>query len=158
LRKALRASDDPEAIELAEFGLNAVTGDNKAWLTAMLFELGEVNRAAVQRSGTKTLAPLGEFRSRIETDPRVAACHRNPMTVRHEQGVTISDATEMRLVNSDDERLGFARPVLTDESIRDSVVIPRRAYDGLAADLPPYAMLGSRFNDTLFVDIKRLLV
>lgn len=81
LQKALRASDDPELVEIADFGLNAVTGNHKARLTALLFELGEASPVAVRKNGPKALALLGEFRGHIETDPRVAACDTNPMSV-----------------------------------------------------------------------------
>jgi hypothetical protein len=92
LQKALRASDDPEVIEIAEFGLNAVTGNYTTQLTELLVDLGDASPVAVQRSGAKTLALLGEFRSHIETDPRVAACDGNPSAVPVSIRATIGPA------------------------------------------------------------------
>jgi len=92
LQAVLRNSGDPELIDIAEFGLNAVTGNHKARLTGMLLELGDGSTAAVQRSGSKALALLGEFRTHIETDPRVAACDSNPSTVRVSIRATIGPA------------------------------------------------------------------
>jgi hypothetical protein len=81
LQAVLRNSGDPELIHIAEFGLNAVTGNHKARLAATLLELGDGSPAAVRQSGPKGLALLDEFRTHIETDPRVAACDTNPSTV-----------------------------------------------------------------------------
>ncbi len=90
LQKALRASGDPELIDIAEFGLNAVTGDHKVRLTALLSELG--SPAAAQKSGAKTLALLSDFKTHIETDPRVAACDANPIAVPVSIRATIAPA------------------------------------------------------------------
>jgi len=92
LQTVLRNSGDSELIDIAEFGLNAVTGNHKVRLAGMLLELGDGSPAAVQRSGSKALALLGDFRTHIETDPRVAACDTNPSTARVSIRATIGPA------------------------------------------------------------------
>jgi hypothetical protein len=92
LQAVLRSSGDPELMEIAEFGFNAVTGNHKARLTAMLFELGDAIPAGVQRSGSKALTLLSQFQTHIETDKRVAACDDNPSPVRVSIRATIGPA------------------------------------------------------------------
>jgi hypothetical protein len=92
LQSVLRGSGDPELIEIAEFGLNAVTGDHKARLTALLTELGDGNLAVMERSGGKARALLAEFRTHIENDPRVAACDGNPTKVSVSIRATLAPA------------------------------------------------------------------
>jgi hypothetical protein len=92
LQTVLRSSGDPDLMEIAEFGLNAVTGNHKVRLTGMLLELGDASPPVVQQSGSKALALLSQFQTHIETDKRVAACDSNPSPVRVSIRATIGPA------------------------------------------------------------------
>jgi pyruvate-formate lyase-activating enzyme len=77
LQQSLRAQKNGELEEIAEFGLNGVTGGFKVPLTAALL--------AAQRGGLRELAAIpriaARFRAHIEADERVAACDANPFGV-----------------------------------------------------------------------------
>lgn len=77
LQSALRGTDDEELHEIAEFGLNAVTGNHKVRLMAALMGAergGERDRA-------KLAGLIAPFRTHLENDERVDACDENPFGV-----------------------------------------------------------------------------
>lgn len=76
LQKVLRASPDDELHEIAEFGLNAMTGNHKIKLQAALME------AATGSGKAAAAGRLAEsFAAHIATDKRIAACDANPFGV-----------------------------------------------------------------------------
>ena len=77
LQRALKATDDDDLHEIAEFGLNAVTGNFKVPLMAALVgaERGE------QRDISKLAALIPPFRKHLETDLRVEVCDENDFNV-----------------------------------------------------------------------------
>ena len=81
LQSALRQTGDPELIEIAEFGLNAMTANHKTRLLTMLVELGDAGPDIARRTGPKAISLLEEFQAHIESDPRIAACDANPADV-----------------------------------------------------------------------------
>jgi hypothetical protein len=76
LQAALRKSDDPVLRDIAEFGLNGVTGHHKVRVMAALHELGSGPPTA--SAAAKALGVIEPFRTHLETDDRVAACDENP--------------------------------------------------------------------------------
>lgn len=74
----LRLTGDPELIEIAEFGLNAMTGGFKTRLLAALMDMGDQDPAQAPQSARKALAAVQGLRGEIAADPRVAACDANP--------------------------------------------------------------------------------
>lgn len=80
LQSALRGTDDEELHEIAEFGLNAVTGNHRVRLVAALMgaERGS------ERDRAKLAGLIAPFRTHLENDERVDACDENPF------GVTVS--------------------------------------------------------------------
>ena len=75
LQGALRASEDESLKKIADFGLNAVTGNHKVRLMAALND--------VQAGGDhgKLAKIASSFRTFLEKDSRVAACDTNPFGV-----------------------------------------------------------------------------
>lgn len=77
LQQALRRSDDEELVEIAEYGLNAVTGNYRVPLMATI--------RSVESGDTKEAAKLSRiaaaFRKHLESDAKVAACDDNPVGV-----------------------------------------------------------------------------
>jgi hypothetical protein len=72
LQAVLRQSGDPQLKEIAEHGLNGVTGNHRVPLQTALIELGARN------AGPKVLAAVNDFREYLETSEQVAVCDDNP--------------------------------------------------------------------------------
>jgi hypothetical protein len=92
LQDVLRASPDAQLHEIAEFGLNAMTGNHRVKLQAALmgFRGGQVDPAAAG----KTSGLVESFLSHIASDPRIAACDANPFGVRMNVRQTMTPALE----------------------------------------------------------------
>jgi hypothetical protein len=81
LQSALRATGDPELVQIAEFGLNALTAGFKTKLMAALFELGDIGPAAAPAAARKAVVAVQGLKTVIASDPRVDACDSNPAGV-----------------------------------------------------------------------------
>jgi hypothetical protein len=81
LQAALRKSGDDTLEEIAEFGVNGVTGNHKVRLMAAMMELGSGDPAAIAKSGRATLALVRDFRAYLDSDERVLVCDENPFGV-----------------------------------------------------------------------------
>ncbi len=77
LQRVLSADGDSELKEIAEFGLNAVTGGFKVKLMAAL--MGAERGDAKSKQTLAGLIP--GFRTHLATDERVEACDDNPFDV-----------------------------------------------------------------------------
>ncbi|HLY55135.1 MAG TPA: hypothetical protein VKS60_06240 [Stellaceae bacterium] len=75
LQAALRKTDDDTLHEIAEFGMNGVTGNFKVPLMAALIELGAPGQ------GAKALKIVRDFRAYLDTDEKVLVCDENPFEV-----------------------------------------------------------------------------
>jgi hypothetical protein len=82
LQKALRATEDEELQQIAEFGLSAMTGGFRTGVMTALIEIGNGDEAALRKHAAKTLNLVRGLHSQIEGDKRVAACDTNPFAVR----------------------------------------------------------------------------
>jgi hypothetical protein len=82
LQAALYDTDDDELEDIADFGMNGLTGDHKVKLAASMMDLGGGEQTAMQASGPKVRKLADEFRKHLETDERVAACDENPFGVK----------------------------------------------------------------------------
>jgi hypothetical protein len=78
LQKTLRATEEEDLREIADFRLSAVTGGFKTGVMAALIEIGDGEVAALRKHAAKTLNLLQGLRSQIEADKRVVACDTNP--------------------------------------------------------------------------------
>src|SRR4051812_2823808 len=85
LQAALRKSGDNELVEIAEFGLNGVTGNFKTRLMAAMLEVDQAaNAEALKKAAGSARGIIGGFRQHIDSDERVQVCDDNPF------GVTVS--------------------------------------------------------------------
>ena len=82
LQSVLKGSGDSELEDIAEFGLNAVTGGFKVPLMAILQELNP--SAPEPRMLGRAKSIVAGFRGHLNTDERVLGCDENPF------GVTMS--------------------------------------------------------------------
>jgi hypothetical protein len=90
LQALLRQAPDPELNDIAEFGLNAMTGNHKIKILAELMDI-EAGRDTPQiRQRVSNLA--GAFLNHIGGDPRIAACDANPFGVRVSLRATLTPA------------------------------------------------------------------
>ncbi len=81
LQQELRQTDMEVLHDIAEFGMNGLTGDNKVKVMVSLIELGDGTPAAMRKSGRKALGAIGAFRAYLDSDERIAVCDDNPFGV-----------------------------------------------------------------------------
>lgn len=81
LQAELRRSSDDRLQEIAEFGLNGITGNHRVRLTAALLELGNGDPATLQKAGPQALSLIDAFRSYLESSEAVEVCDANPFGV-----------------------------------------------------------------------------
>ncbi len=81
LQAALRRSGDDRLEEIAEFGLNGITGNHRVKLMAMLLELRDGDAASLQKAGPKALGLIEAFRSHLESSEAVEVCDVNPFGI-----------------------------------------------------------------------------
>ena len=78
LQAVLLRSDDDELKQIAEYGLNGVTGNNRVPLQAALIEAGAGDPPAMCKVGPKALGIIKGFRTYLDTSEQVAVCDENP--------------------------------------------------------------------------------
>ncbi len=81
LQAALRADGDDTLKQIAEFGMNGLTGNHKVPLMAALAELVGGDPAVIARTGPKALGIIQAFRGFLDGDEKVAVCDDNPFGV-----------------------------------------------------------------------------
>jgi hypothetical protein len=81
LQHELRISEDYELEEVAEFGLNGLTGNTRVPLLASLLEAGDGSKANLQSAAPKIAKAAQAFMSQLSSDARVAACDKNPFGI-----------------------------------------------------------------------------
>lgn len=81
LASALKASNDTELKDIAEFGLNAVTGNFKVPLMAVMRDLDGATGEARGKAITKARTIVEGFADHISDEERVLACDENPFGV-----------------------------------------------------------------------------
>jgi hypothetical protein len=82
LQAELKKTDDEDLHAIAEFGLNAITGNFKVRLMAAMMELDRADDAGFKRAAPKALGLVQGFQKHIGSDPRVEAVDENPFGVR----------------------------------------------------------------------------
>ena len=82
LSAKLRASDDTELKQIAEFGLNGVTGDHKVPLMAAIRELDSAPAEKLKGLVAKAGGIAASFKAHIDKDERVTECDQNPFGVQ----------------------------------------------------------------------------
>lgn len=87
----LIATGDAELKQIAEFGLNAVTGNHKVRLQAALIDLrgGDLPKAVA-----KALPLVQGFRNHVAKSDTVAACDENPFGIKVEMRATLGPALD----------------------------------------------------------------
>ena len=93
LQAVLRSSGDSELKEIADFGLNAITGNHKVRVMAAIRDIDGSKDIPPAPALGKAEKAITAFAAHIASDPRVAACDRNPfkvpMTVRSSIGAAL---------------------------------------------------------------------
>ncbi len=79
LQRVLRSSDDKDLNGIAEFGLNALTGNHKVRIQAALLEIDALRSDADSRSDVVGL--IDSFLDHIASDKRIGECDSNPFGV-----------------------------------------------------------------------------
>ncbi|MGE0385112.1 MAG: hypothetical protein AB7Q97_10310 [Gammaproteobacteria bacterium] len=94
LQAALRRSDDEELKEIAEFGLNAVTGNFKVPLLTAIRELNGAGPQQRAKAAEGVQRAAKDFANHIASDPAIDACDRNPFGVAVTIRTTLGPALE----------------------------------------------------------------
>ncbi len=81
LQQVLRKSNDVDLKEIAEFGLNGVTGNFKVPLMAAMREVDGASGDALKKASANARAIIAGFRKHIESDEKVEVCDENPFGV-----------------------------------------------------------------------------
>ena len=94
LQEVLLATDDEELVEIAEFGLNAVTGDFKVPLMTALMNLDRAAEKDKAKLATAVLTAAAEFKTHIARSEQVAVCDDNPFGVQVSIAATLGPALD----------------------------------------------------------------
>ena len=93
LQGALKNSGDEDLEEIAEFGLNGVTGNFKTPLMAALLNIdGAGNPDALKKAAGNAGTVIKGFRQHLDSDESVEACDDNPFGVKVTIRQTLSGA------------------------------------------------------------------
>lgn len=82
LQGALKKSNDEELQEIAEFGLNGVTGNLKVPLMAVLKDIDDANGETLPKHSARLRTIVTGFRKHITSNPKIEACDDNPFGVK----------------------------------------------------------------------------
>jgi hypothetical protein len=82
LQQALRAAPDDDLHEIAEFGLNAVTGNFKVPLQVAVREIDSAKGDALQGFITRARTIVADFQNHIQGSEQVLVCDENPFGVK----------------------------------------------------------------------------
>jgi hypothetical protein len=74
LQKELLKTGDGDLKEIAEFGLNGITGNHKVPLMAAIRDVDGASPESRSKAATTALAAIGKFEDHINRDARVRAC------------------------------------------------------------------------------------
>lgn len=81
LQASLKSSGDDTLEEIAEFGMNGLTGNHRVPLMAKLLEIEQGGSAAIGTLGPAAIKLAEDFKAYLETDERVEVCDDNPFGV-----------------------------------------------------------------------------
>lgn len=83
LQSALRKSGDQELGQVAEFGLNAISGNFRVRLTAAFMELDRAgDPVAFGKAAAAGVRLIRDFAKHLDSDPRIRVVDENPFQVR----------------------------------------------------------------------------
>lgn len=93
LQAALRETDDADLHDIADSGLNALTGNTRVPLMAAIQAAGDGNPVQLKAAAPNLLKAVGAFRAQLSS-PQVLACDRNPFDVEVAFAQTFSGALD----------------------------------------------------------------
>lgn len=92
LQQVLKGSDDPDLVEIGDFGINALTGNHRVKLMAAVLELERSQDTALRALAQRTLPLAGKLERHLAEDERVAVCDENPFGVQVSIRTTLGGA------------------------------------------------------------------
>lgn len=93
LQAALRETDDPDLHDIADSGLNALTGNTRVPLMAAIQDAGNGSSEQLKAGARTVLKAVGAFRTQLAS-PEIKACDRNPFGVEVALDATFSGALD----------------------------------------------------------------
>ena len=94
LQRVMKATDDEDLHEIAEYGLNALTGNRRVKLMAALMEIGDGAPDRMARARGKALAAIRGLRAHLDSDAQVRAFDSNPFGVAVSIRATLGGALD----------------------------------------------------------------
>ncbi len=92
LQAVLRSSPDSELRDIAEFGLNAMTGDHKVKIETALIAMR--SGTITPRAAGAAVSLIGSFQAHLAGDERIAACDANPFGIKLSLRETLTPALQ----------------------------------------------------------------
>lgn len=93
LQSVLRGSGDPDLEKIAEYGLNAVTGNHRVRLMAAIMEIDRASGMPSRDMVANAAKRIGALEKHIASDAVVKAVDTNPFKVDMSIAKTLSGAT-----------------------------------------------------------------
>ncbi|MEX0340546.1 MAG: hypothetical protein AB3N11_16085 [Arenibacterium sp.] len=93
LQSVLKGSGDPDLERIAEYGLNAVTGNHRVRLMAAVMDIDRVKGVPSKDMVTNAAKQIGALEKHITSDAVVKAIDNNPFKVDVSIAKTLSSAT-----------------------------------------------------------------
>jgi hypothetical protein len=92
LQAKLRGTDDPDLHRIAEFGLNAISGNMRVKVQASLLTLRSSLPNVDPKAAANTRKLVDQMAAHLNSDGKVAACDRNPFGVKVSIAQTLGGA------------------------------------------------------------------
>lgn len=89
LQSHLRQASDPRLNDIAEFGLNALTGNHKVPVLAAIREIDAAQPSPDLNTLSDAAIAFSALESHLANDARVAACDNNPFGVKMNIAATL---------------------------------------------------------------------
>ena len=92
LQRVLKSSEDPELVQIAEFGLNAITGNHKVMIMASIRDVSGAGASPDSKIASKAKARIAAFDAHLSQDKRIEATDNNPFGVNVSIAATLKPA------------------------------------------------------------------
>ena len=92
LQAVLKSSDDPELVEIAEFGLNAITGNHKVSIMAAIRDVSGTGASPDSKIASTAKSRIAAFDAHLSQDKRIEATDNNPFGVKVSIASTLKPA------------------------------------------------------------------
>lgn len=94
MQSAFRKSGSDVLLDIANYGLPALTGNTRSKAMAAIFEVDGVKSAPNEKTLKRADKKLSDLKKQLTSNPRVQACDENPFGVKVSIGATLGGALD----------------------------------------------------------------